>query len=837
MIETLIGAKVPSRSVQERYNVDTRSGSPQTQHPGTPPRSPMKPLPTAPDPATRVGGASSDKYIRSQHDRSNNNSPYLGQSDAFEGRKLSTPNESMQRARSPIPAGPSRSPEPSRGFQSPDIGDEYQPQPNNGKGSNLGVPNRDLPPLRNIGSPEPPRNRSFDAPRPGRSPEPPKEMRSPEQSRNLKSADLNRSAKTPSPLSELGANEARSKSPESSIPFRTPAQVMAQMNEASKPAIPQRANSRRRSFMDGTKHLLRKKPSLQLDDEFANSGSNLPIQSPSMDGSPAKNPSSPGSILRRLSSRKAHAMSMSYYSGSPTSTKFSTTPPRHDSPAHTRNGTRVPTQSSYGALLPTLEQISPFGASFPHDDIPDVPPMPKPLTMESPTQPLPMKNPAKPKVPPIAPSRSMTSVPDDSGGSVNIAHPLLREARHARLGSRTGASSGSSTATGGELPFQGYQPNFAHSNPDLSQRSADSMIPPKRAGSLAHDDINRNAPIPSDSAVDLDNRSPTPNQSTPIAPTMNMLSRAATVPQTPPAELGIHPAHRNPDPDPEFAPSSASPTHSNQSELAASGATPPPIATVRSPDTGKAAKGPPTRFPPQPPRLQTHNNPPETSSKPVSAATATEASPHPGNPVRITDRFPTTSPTAAPFYLNPASSTALVDFLSTSPPPSPPLAHPGTRTEPGTPVGETSTPFFNRPHVPAARPGEASPPPPAPGSSRGGRSEPSPWGRDEGRAMTMQSSVPEGLVGTEQKVRKGSAGTLKTRFLKMREKVETGRLRDKDRKKQSEKMELGNGNGSAGSPKRADSTDPDGGPGGAGGGFMGVGKDGNWISRKNFVKS
>lgn len=94
--------------------------------------------------------------------------------------------------------------------------------------------------------------------------------------------------------------------------------------------------------------------------------------------------------------------------------------------------------------------------------------------------------------------------------------------------------------------------------------------------------------------------------------------------------------------------------------------------------------------------------------------------------------------------------------------------------------------------------------------------------------MTMQSSVPEGLGAPPEKERKGSAGTLKNRFLKMRERVETGRIRDKEKKK--EKMELRNG--STGSPG-PDSTDAD---GGGGGGFMGVGKDGNWIRRKNFVK-
>ena len=761
--------------------------------------------------------------------------------------KPAAPNDAMMRARSPNPARPGHSPEP-RAMKSPtpEMGSQPHNLANNVRSPNLGVPGRDPEPSRTMRSPEPPRNmRSPEPARNARSPETSRDARSPESPRTFRSPEPNRSAKSPSPLPEASQNasqnDLRSNSHDTAMSLRTPAQIMAQMTEASKPAIPQRANSRRRSFMDGTRHLLRKKPSLQLDDEFSRSGTTLPIQNPSADGSPAKQPSSPGSIFRRLSSRRAHAMSMSHYSGSPTSTKFSSeTPPlRENSPAHTRNGTRVPTQSSYGnlALLPAHEQMSPFANSFAQQDIPEMPPVPKPLRTDSP---------AKPKVPQIAPLRPVNTIPDDSEGAVNTAHPLLREARHANFGTRTSPTTpGISTPI--DLPF--LNENFAHSNPDLSQLAPEPMIPPKRSSSLVHDGNNMRNPILNDSAVELDDTrpqgSPTPDQSTPNASALNIITRSTTVP--PPPELGIHPAHRTPDPNSTSTEVAPSPNLSVGSEFDPSGATPPPISTVRSPTLDNKISKPPARFPPNPPKLQTQNHPPDPShQQPTSATsaqsytTARDASPHPGTPVQ-TGKYATTSPTAAPFYLNPASSTALVDFLSTSPPPSPPLGpHPGTRTEPGTPASQSTTAFFTRAFVPT-RPGEASPPPPGPGSSRA-RGTITPWESDE-RAMTMQSATPSGLHGGE-KERKGSTSKWKTKFLAARERVETGRLRDRERKKSKDVLEYrhlegalpGDANGGAAIGGVARGVTPEGGGAEEKAGYMGLGKDGNWISRKNFVR-
>ena len=63
-----------------------------------------------------------------------------------------------------------------------------------------------------------------------------------------------------------------------------------------------------------------------------------------------------------------------------------------------------------------------------------------------------------------------------------------------------------------------------------------------------------------------------------------------------------------------------------------------------------------------------------------------------------------------PFYLNSLSSQELLDFLASTPPPSPP--HPSTRTEPGTPAIASAGTFSNRAYTAAeSRGGDSSSPP------------------------------------------------------------------------------------------------------------------------------
>ena len=73
----------------------------------------------------------------------------------------------------------------------------------------------------------------------------------------------------------------------------------------------------------------------------------------------------------------------------------------------------------------------------------------------------------------------------------------------------------------------------------------------------------------------------------------------------------------------------------------------------------------------------------------------------------------TTAMNNRPFHLNSVldSSQELLEFLASTPPPSPPL--PGTRTEPGTPAIASAGNFFNRPFIAAENRGaESSSPPP-----------------------------------------------------------------------------------------------------------------------------
>lgn len=90
-----------------------------------------------------------------------------------------------------------------------------------------------------------------------------------------------------------------------------------------------------------------------------------------------------------------------------------------------------------------------------------------------------------------------------------------------------------------------------------------------------------------------------------------------------------------------------------------------------------------------------------------------------------------------PFYLNPVSSQALVDFLASTPPPSPP--HPGTRTESGTPAIASAGTFFNRADTATEnRGGESSSPPPFAFGRGSGSTDGPP------RAQTGDSSTDRG---------------------------------------------------------------------------------------------
>ncbi|CAF9903118.1 MAG: hypothetical protein ALECFALPRED_000137 [Alectoria fallacina] len=819
----------PSRAVNGRYNVEPRSESP--QHTATPPRSPMKTLRTAPDPAART--ASSQRYIKTSVNSSAASSPQLEQTRAG----LASPamrHDLALRARSPNPVMPSRSPEPLTPARS------QQP----------GLSTKTSQTLRAVRSPEPTRmTRSPEPMRSAKSPEPVRSarspapglstkisqtlrpVRSPEPNRAVRSSEPVRSAQTPSPApsdqlqSEIEKAEPRAKSPDAEVRFKTSTQAMAGMAEGSRPPVPERSASRRRSITEQARSLLRIKPSFQQNDENALSSTNLPIQSPSGEPTPTNRPSSP-TVARSLSTRKAQTMSMSTYSASPTSpTKIRDFPPdRGASPVYTRAENNVPTQSSYEVLAfpahsrtTSLDRAMSTGSAWlaGHSRTSS-------LDSSVPTDPTTQtKSHARTELPPMARYARPVAALDDSEGNVNTAHPLLQKARHTRFASKNG----------NDLPLRHYksQDAFSHSNPDLSERPTEGVVPPKRASSLLYSPNTRSitptfsgartamsSPHPNRSLSHETKRSPTPNQLHQNDSAISLVIRAHTAPAE--SDLGIHPAHRTPEP-PSASTATSSLSPSTTSSRAEQGATPPPIATVRSPKASDATitsprVPPPSRFAPAAPSQLQNITAPTTNNhtQEVSKDYPPESNP----------KYKTTATNNTPFYLNPASSQALLDFLASTPPPSPP--HAGTKTEPGTPATASTGGFFNRTYISTEnRGGESSPPPPFAVGRERGSMDALPRAKT-GDGITREKKRWKKIFGGGGKTEKQTNGGSGSKEMKQKKK--------RDYRKNAELSQVyGVGTGAQSVDGRIGDAGKD------GGGYMGLGKDGVWISKKNFVKT
>ena len=792
----------------------------------------MKTVRTAPDPAART--ASSQKYIKTSVNGSATSSPRTEQTQAG----LASP--AMRRdiapcAKSPNPLMPSRSPEPSSSTRAQQPGLST-------KTSQTLRPVRSPEPTRTARSPEPVRSaKSPDPVRSSRSPVPGlstkssqtlRPVRSPEPTRTVRSPEPMRSAQTPSPApndhlqSDVEEAKARAKSPDTMVRFETPAQVIAGMAEASKPPVPERSTSRRRSITDQARSLLRLKPSLQQNDEHALSSTNLPIQSTSGEPTPTNRPSSP-TIARSLSTRKAQAMSMSTYSASPTSpTKTSDVPPdRGNSPVHTRAGEQVPTQSSYGVMtfpgksrIASLDGTTPTGSTWlpghSHTSSLDG------SVLAGPTQHI--VPPVRTENPPMIHYAKPVAALDDSEGNVNTAHPLLQKARHTRFATRNGK----------DLPLRHYksQDVFTHSNPDLSQRQTEGMALPKRSSSLLYKPNARSitptfsgaqtaisSPYPNRSSSRETKRSPTPNRLHQNDSAISLVTRAHPAPAE--SELGIHPAHRTPEP-PSASTAGSSPSPSRTSSTTEQGATPPPIATIRSPKSSDATitsprLPPPSRFAPAAPFHFQNITAPTTNNHSREASK--------DYPPESDPKYKTTATNNTPFYLNPASSQALLDFLASTPPPSPP--HPGTRTEPATPATASAGAFFNRAYLATDnRGGESSPPPPFA------------VGRERGSLEALpRAKTGDGITREKKGWKKmfwAGGGKMEKQMDGMSGSKEMKQKKKRDYRKNVELSQVyGVGTGAQSVDGRIGDVGKD------GSGYVGLGKDGVWISRKNFLKT
>ena len=801
---------MPPRPVNGRYNVETRAESP--QYTATSPKSPRKILPTAPDPAART--ASSQKYIKPSANGSAASSPRLEQIPASPAMRR----DLAPRARSPNAVIPSRNPEPSTSAQDQQLGSST-------KTSQTSRPVRSPEPLRKVQSPESMKStRSLDPMISARSPVSELTTKGSQTLRPVRSPEPLRSAQTPSPASSGMEAEPRAISPGAGVRFKTPAQVMAGMEGASKPSVPERSASRKRSIAEQARSLLRLKPSFQRNGDNALSGTNLPIQSPSGEPTPRNGPSSP-TVARSLSARKGQAMSMSTYSASPTSpTKSSNLPPdRADSPVYTRAGKQVPSQGSYGVLaFPAHSRTTSLDSAIPTDSTR--------LPVQSRTSSLQGAVPASPTqqvdstvrtdLPPMARYAKAVAALDDSEGNVNTAHPLLQKARHTRFATRNG----------NDLPLRHYksQDAFTYSSPDLSQRKG--LAPPKRSSSLLYNPNTRPF-TPTFSGVQSNlnssnhkrlsshesRRSPTPNQLHQKDSASSLVARTHTAPAE--AELGIHPAHRALEPPPEST-TALSPSPSTTSSAAQQGATPPPTATVRSPKASDTTitspkAPPPSRFAPAAPA------PFQNPTAPTSKKHSREASKD--YPPESDPKFKTTATNNTPFYLNPASSQALLDFLASTPPPSPP--HPGTRTDPGSPATPSKGAFFKRAYVATEkRGGESSPTPPFAVGTEGASMD-APPGAKVGDGATREKKgwkkIFRGGAGKTEKQVDGASGGKEMKQKKKRDFRKNDQL--------SQVYGVGTGAQSVDGRIGDAGEDPS--------GYMGLGKNGVWISRKNFQKA
>ena len=601
---------------------------------------------------------------------------------------------------------------------------------------------------------------------------------------------------------------------------------MAGMEGSSKPSVPERSASRKRSIAEQARSLLRMKPSFQRDGDNTLSGTNLPIQSPSGEPTPRNGPSSP-TVARSLSARKAQALSISTYSASPTSpTKSSDLPhDRADSPVYTRAGKQVPSQSSYGVMaFPAHSRTTSLDSAMPTDSA-WLPGLSRTSSSQgaapaSPTQQL--DSTVRTDLPTMARYARPVAALDDSEGNVNTAHPLLQKARHTRFATRNG----------NDLPLRQYksQDAFTYSSPDLSQRQTEGLVPPKRSSSLLYNPNTRPITPTFSGAQSTTNpsnhkrlsshesrKSPTPNQLHQNDSAISLV--AGTQPAPAESELGIHPAHRALEPPPEStAALSASP--STMSSVAQQGATPPPIATVRSPkasDTTMTSPKapPPSRFAPAAPAPFQNLTAP--ASKNHSRQPSKDYLPE-SNP-----KFKTTATNNTPFYLNPASSQALLDFLASTPPPSPP--HPGTRTDPGSPATPSKGTFFKRAYVATEkRRGESSPIPPFAVGKEGGSMDAPPRAKvgDGGtREKKGWKKIFRGGAGKTEKQVDGASGGKEMKQKKKRD------LRTNDQLDQV----YGVGAGAQSVDGRIGDAGKD--PSG----YMGLDKNGVWISKENFQKT
>ncbi|KAL8813480.1 MAG: hypothetical protein Q9200_000214 [Gallowayella weberi] len=645
---------VPIRAVHgSRYTVETQARS--SNHSMTPPKSPLKPLPTAPSTSTR---SSSQQHSRQSSSQS--------QSRQHELRQQVKHTASKQRRSS-------RDVEPS----SPRL--------------ERAMSAKRVEPILRDTTPELSRTpRSVEPPMPTKPsgpitpPEPSSRDQTSASPAAVDTSTASRAAEFATPSAEISKPAIP---PEPTMPTKSTDPIIAAREVEAKPPIPVRSPSRKPSLVTFTErarfHLNRKKSTSKELNVNDASNTDLPIQSPSGCGSPAGRPSSP--VFKRLSTRRANAISISTYSASPTSTSKPSESPtsRNMSPVpQSDTGASKPSHSSYNSIsfLPLHPQLSP---------LPDYSTPFKTTAMQASGRPRrstsvnsgtaskrastadqqagvrrsssvtsdaqnrrsssitsnpvsrrsSMGNIVYPKRSSSINIPNSAPIPDDAGGSVNLQHPLLREARHAKFTTTTTPGTpawGSSR----DLPLRHYHSQDNFHSIGFAARPKEVMLP-KRTSSLMYNPPPPSSPSahPALSSAPLDNGdrlSPAPAQSSATPAPLQVNSRPGTA------------ANGRDAPDTtRSSPASATSDDSDESE----GATPPPISRgVRSP-TRTTMKSDTTNISHQ------TKSPATTSPIALKSPTSPPTTKPSSQPEKT--KFKTSATNNIPFYLNPVSSAAL----------------------------------------------------------------------------------------------------------------------------------------------------------------------------------
>ena len=783
----------------------------------TPPRSPLKPLPTAPSSASR---ASPSHNRKGSNPRSASESPNTNQSSVNNTQRssrkgsltspritdfASTPQQPAWISSSPDPSRNGRTPTPDRSSRAHEYArSSKNPQGlgiTDSKGQVRSTAHAGQEQSRKIKSPEPGKPKDGSTPwykgvlgrdthrsskdaelrSPAlRSTQPDVSMKRPRNERPFNNTDNRfRDVRSPEPIAE----ETSSINSSSLMP----AQIMANMADASKSSTSE-SSSRRISLTDRTRSILGRKPSIQKD---GNSQAESKRSNIDFDGDSHTSKLHQGiqrdrqseelansKVLRRLSSRrKRDSVGQTTNLSSPTSANNTQIEPSLQS-----ENNDIPERDAFAplTLLPAQPNFSPLQDAFSATDLAR---RSRPVSRSDKKIGIPSSSTTNPQ----NASETRQQLVESRGGT----HPLLQEEHHARYNARTPGNNSSK-----DLPLRHYHSSteFAQSNPDLSQTRIEGDKTPRRSSSFIYPP---KSPIPEVPFTESSARSPSnpADQITPQASSLNLLrqntSRASDI------VLGVHPAHRQRERD-SVSTRTPSPIASTTSSIPEQGATPPPISTGPS-----HPNSPPARFGQSPtPRVQ---SPPPQANITSDSSTSNSTQQH-GDPAQM------------PFYLNPASSTALVDFLASSPPPSPPHAPHRDDVETPQPAASTTDVTY---HTIIDRNHTASPPPPPPGRSR--------FGLLSASTTDLRNGALNGFRGGD---RKKSLGW---------KKMFSGQPKPpKERKERSGKKFIqwgrdppadggrGHEYGNDNMLDREKERD---------GGFMGVGKDGVWISKKNFVRT